>query len=354
MIPLRGDVRLDQPLGEDPGAGQHALLAFLELFGRGDLEGHGLAGDDVLQRAALLAGEHRRVDLLGDVGVVGQDDAAARTGEGLVRRGGGDVRVRHRGRVQPGGDEPGEVRHVHHQVGAHGVGDPAELGEVQLPGVRGPAGNDQRRLVLLGQALHLGHVDPVVLLADLVRDDVVEPAGEVDLHAVRQVPAVGQVQAHDGVARPDQGVHHRGVGLRAGVRLHVRVPGAEQGLDPVDRELLDHVNVLAAAVVALARVALGVLVRQHRTLRLHHGPGGVVLRGDHLQAVALAGQLGVDLRGDLRIQRGQVRVQARGNDLLETPVLVPAAAVAALTVRRRSWTRTPGPRAAGRPIRRPP
>ena len=126
---------------------------------------------------------------------------------------------------------------------------------------------------------------------------------------------------------PDQGVHHRGVGLRAGVRLDVGVPGAEQGLDPVDRELLDHVNVLAAAVVALARVALGVLVGQHRTLRLHHGLGGVVLRGDHFQAVTLAGQLGVDLRGDLRIQRGQVRVQARGDDLLKRTVLVPAAAV---------------------------
>ena len=171
--------------------------------------------------------------------------------------------------------------------------------------------------MLLGQALHLGHVDPVVLFADLVRDDVVQAAGEVDLHAVREVPAVGQVQAHDGVARTDQGVHHGGVGLRAGVRLDVGVLGAEQGLDPVDRELLDHVDVLAAAVVALARVALGVLVGQHRTLRLHDGPGGVVLRGDHFQAVPLAGQLGVDLRGDLRIQGGQLRVQARGDYLLE-------------------------------------
>ena len=111
------------------------------------------------------------------------------------------MRVRDRGGVQPGRDEPGEVRHVHHQVRAHRIGDPAELGEVQLPGVRGPAGHDQLRLVLLGQALHLGHVDPVVLFTDLVRDHVVQPAGEVDLHAVGQVPAVRQVQAHDRVAR---------------------------------------------------------------------------------------------------------------------------------------------------------
>ena len=97
--------------------------------------------------------------------VVGQDDAAARAAEGLVRGGGDDVGVRHRVRVQPGGDQAGEVRHVHHQVGAHRVGDPAELGEVQLPGVGGPAGDDQLGPVLEGQGLDLGHVDQVVVLA---------------------------------------------------------------------------------------------------------------------------------------------------------------------------------------------
>ena len=57
---------------------------------------------------------------------------------------------------------------------------------------------------------------------------------------------------------------HGLVGLRAGVGLHVGVLGAEQLLDAVDRELLDDVDVLAAAVVALAGVALGVLVGELR------------------------------------------------------------------------------------------
>ena len=122
-----------QALGEDPGAGEGALLALPEGGSGGELEGHGLGGDDVLQRTALLAGEHRRVDLLGEVGGR-EDDAAARAAEGLVGGGGDDVGVRHGVRVQAGGDQPGEVRHVDHQVGAHLVGDPAELGEVQLAG----------------------------------------------------------------------------------------------------------------------------------------------------------------------------------------------------------------------------
>ena len=39
---------------------------------------------------------------------------------------------------------------------------------------------------------HLVHVDPAVLLADAVLVEVVDPAGEVDLVPVGQVPAVGE------------------------------------------------------------------------------------------------------------------------------------------------------------------
>jgi len=46
--------------------------------------------------------------------------------------------------------------------------------------------------------------------------------------AVRQVAAVGQVQTHDGVAGRQHGGIGGLVGLRAGVRLHVGVLGAEQ------------------------------------------------------------------------------------------------------------------------------
>src|SRR5262249_58639072 len=95
--------------------------------------------------------------------VLGQDDPAAGAAEGLVGGGGDDVRVRHRGGVQAGGDQPGEVGHVDHQVGVHRVGDAAELGEVQLPGVGRPAGDDQLWAVLIGELLHLGHIHPVVV-----------------------------------------------------------------------------------------------------------------------------------------------------------------------------------------------
>ena len=149
----------------------------------------------------------------------------------------------------------------------------------------------------------------VRLRVDAVGADVVELAGEVDLHAVREVAAVGQLEAEDLVARVDQRVQHGRVGLRAGVRLDVRVLGAEQLLGALDREVLGDVDLLAAAVVAAARVALGVLVGQHRALRLQDGARHEVLARDHLERVALARELAVEDGGDLGVELGERLVQ---------------------------------------------
>ena len=56
-------------------------------------------------------------------------------------------------------------------------------------------------LVLVGQAIELVVVDPLVVLADAVGHDGVELAGEVERMAVRQVAAVRQVHAEHRVAR---------------------------------------------------------------------------------------------------------------------------------------------------------
>ncbi len=295
---------LEQPVGEDAGALEGALLALAELGLAGELERDGLGGDDVLERAALLAGEDAGVQLLGEV-LAGEDEAAAGPAEGLVRGRGDDVGVRDGGGVQARGDQPGEVGHVDHEPGADLVGDAAERGEVELARVGRPARDDQLRAALVGEAGDLVHVDPVVVRADVVGGDVVEPAREVQAHAVGEVAAVGEVEAQDGVARLEQRGHDGGVGLGAGVRLDVGELGAEEGLDPVDRELLDHVDVLAPAVVAPARVALGVLVGEHRALRGEDGRRREVLAGDHLQRPLLAGGLPPDRGVDLGVGLGQ-------------------------------------------------
>ena len=163
-----------------------------------------------------------------------------------------------------------------------------------LARVRARAGDDQLRLVLAGQRGDLIEVEPVRVARHAVADEMVQHAADVQLHAVREVAAVGQVEAEHGVARLQRGEIDRRVGLRAAVRLHVGELGAEQLLGAVDRELLDDVDELAAAVVAAARIPLGVLVREHAAGGLHHGRARVVLAGDHLQAVGLA----LDFVGD--------------------------------------------------------
>ncbi len=132
---------------------------------------------------------------------------------------------------------------------------------------------------------------------------------------MREVPAVGEREPHDRVAGLQERVVDGGVGLRPGVRLHVGVLGAEQRLGAVDRELLGDVDPLAAAVVAPAGVALGVLVGEHRPLAFEHRAGHEVLGGDHLQRVLLAGELPAQRFGDLGVDLGEGAVEVVGTQL---------------------------------------
>src|SRR3712207_8729229 len=70
-------------------------------------------------------------------------------------------------------------------------------------------------------------------------------------------------------------------------------------------ELLGDVNLLAAPVIPLARIALSVLVREHRTDRLQHRLRDEIRRGDHLQSVPPALELPPKHPVDLRIDLGE-------------------------------------------------
>ena len=89
--------------------------------------------------------------------------------------------------------------------------------------------------------------------------------------------AVREIHSENGIARLERGHIDRDIGLRAGVRLHVGVLGAEELLRAVDRKLLGLVDEFAAAVIALRAVAFGVLIRQHRAHRFEHRFGDEVL-----------------------------------------------------------------------------
>ena len=130
--------------------------------------------------------------------------------------------------------------------------------------------------------------------------------------AVRQVAAVREVHAEHGVARLQQREVDRHVRLRAGVRLDVGVVGAEQRGGARDRGALGDVDELAAAVVALARIAFRVLVGQHRPGGLEHRLADEVFRRDQLEPAVLAVTFVLQNGGDLGIGLGESAPHRRG------------------------------------------
>ena len=134
--------------------------------------------------------------------------------------------------------------------------------------------------------------------------------GEVHRRPVRQVAAVRQRQPEQRVARLEQRRGRRPcwpAPRSAAARWRARRRTA--ALRAIDRQLLDLVHDLAAAVVALSRQALGVLVGERRAHRLEHRRRDEVLARDQLEAVLLARRL----RGriEAREPSGSAPAQAR-------------------------------------------
>ena len=206
------------------------------------------------------------------------------------------------------GDQAGEVRHVDEEFGAYLVCDLAHAGEVELAGVGGAAADEDFGLDFDGLLLECVVVDDLGVLPNLVAGDVVELAGEIELVAVGEMAAIGEIEPKDGVPGLNQRHEGGGVGLGAGVRLHVGVLGAKELFGAVAGKVLNYIGVLAAAVIALARVAFGVLVGEDGPHGLKHGARDEVFTGNHLQAFMLAEHFILDLLGHLRIGSGERRV----------------------------------------------
>ncbi len=198
----------------------------LKLRSCGFARGDGDARRHVIVRASLQPGEHGLVDR-GGVLLLAQDHAPARPPEGLVRRGGHDVRDADRGRVLPPAHQPGDVRHVHHQKRVHLVRDGAECREVEQARVGRRPAPDEFRTVFARQRAHLVDVDAVVVFSDAVLDAFEVLARDRDRVSVGQVAAGRERKAHDGVARGAEREVDGEIGRASGVGLHVDVLGPE-------------------------------------------------------------------------------------------------------------------------------
>ena len=106
---------------------------------------------------------------------------------------------------------------------------------------------------------------------------------------------MGQVHAHDGVAVLEDGEVGGHVGLGAAHWLDVDVLCAgKELLAALSGQVLSHIHIGRAAVVALAWIALCILVGHDAALGLHDRSTCEVLRGDQNDVVSLPLQLCLD------------------------------------------------------------
>ena len=189
--------------------------------------------------------------------------------------------------MQPCGDQPRDVRHIHHEERADRVRNRRHALKINDARVRRCARDDQLRLVLVRQTLKFRIVDAPGLAIHAVGDEIVVLAREVDRAAVRKVSAVRQIHAHDRVAVLQKPDVHRGVCLCAAVRLHIDMLRAEQLLCALDRGLLHAVDAGAAAVIAVIRVAFCIFIRKDRACGEHHRVGNHIFGCNQLKTAAL-------------------------------------------------------------------
>ena len=116
-------------------------------------------------------------------------------------------------------------------------------------------------------------------------------AGEIHGASVRQMSAVGETHAHHRITRFKQRKIHRSIRLRTGMRLNVGVLRTEKLLRALAGDVLDHIHIFAAAVIAMSGIALGIFVRQMRTDRRHHCGAYEVFGSNQLNMVALTSKL---------------------------------------------------------------
>ena len=186
--------------------------------------------------------------------------------------------VRHRVVQESARNQSRRVADVREQKSTHLVRDAAELGVVDVAAVGAGSANNHFGLLAVGDFANIGVVQLAGLALEAVERGAVGLAAEVHGGTVRQVAAVAEVKPENSVARLEAREVDGSIGLRSAVRLNVDVFGIKKFAGAVACEVLNQVDNLASAVVALARVALGVLVGEHRSDGLHDGRRSEIFR----------------------------------------------------------------------------
>ena len=218
-----------------------------------------------------------------------------------MRRGGHHVGIGDGGGVKPSRHQSGDVGHIHHEVCAYGVRHFPESGKVDDPGIGGGTGNNDFGTALSG-GFQQGVVVDGLVLPQTIGHDMEIFSGDIYGAAVAQVAAVCQIHAKNSIAGLRQSEECRQIGVGTGMGLDVGIVAAEQLTGSLSRQLLRHVHCIAAAVVAVAGIALGILIGKAGTHRQHDRGTDNVFRSNQLNIALLAGEFFLNRRTYLRVQ----------------------------------------------------
>ena len=163
-----------------------------------------------------------------------------------------------------------DMRHIHHQVCTHLIGDLPEFFKINHAGISAGSCHDQLRAALSGDSANLFIVDEAIVV-DSIRMNLKIFSGQIGGASMGQMPAVSQVHAHHLISRLQHSKKYGHIRLRAGMRLYIGICAAKDFFGTLYSQTLHFVHTSASAVIPFSRISFRIFIGQRASHSRHHG-----------------------------------------------------------------------------------
>ena len=218
--------------------------------------------------------------------------------------------------MNAGDNERVDMRDIGDKIRANLFRDRSKSGVIKFERIGAHADPDKLRLFATRDFANLVHVETTGFLIRTVRDLDVVFSRETHLPTMSKVSAVRHGNAHNLIADVEERAIYGVVRRRAGIRLNVHMFATEESLAALDRKVLNLVDELVPFVIARARIAFRILVRENGTAGFKNVFDRIALRGDHLEGRALVIRLFLNKIVNLSVGRLKIRLTFNGHGCL--------------------------------------
>ena len=166
----------------------------------------------------------------------------------------------HRVVEETGSNKTCRVSHIEHEDCADFVGNLANASIIPLARIGACTADDELRTLTTCNLLHHIIVDEIGIGSYVVFYRLEHEAGEIHRRTVRKVTSVREVETHKLVARLEHSHENSHISLCSRVGLYISPLSAKNLLEALDSDGFCLIDYLAAAIVAVTGIALGILV----------------------------------------------------------------------------------------------